>query len=234
MSGASGAGGPLDSADAGGSLDSADAAALQECLASGGVAVFPADTVYGLACDPRSRSAFARMYEMKGRPAAKPAAVMWLSLRAAADDLARLPQRTRQAAQALLPGPVTLLLPNPQRRYPLACEPDGDGSGPPAPLGLRVPAWPPRLAALELVEAPALQSSANLSGQAPARRLSDVPRQIRDAADLVIDGGDLPGLASTVIDLQHFEADGRLAIVREGALSEAQVRAALTAVTSRC
>jgi L-threonylcarbamoyladenylate synthase len=229
VSGASGAGRPSDNADAGGPLDAADAAALQECLASGGVAVFPADTVYGLACDPRSRSAFERMYEMKGRPAAKPAAVMWFSLSAAADELARLSPRTREAAQRLLPGPVTLLLANPQRRFPLACEPDGDGSGPPAPLGLRVPAWPPRLAALELVQAPALQSSANLSGQAPARRLSDVPRQIRDAADLVIDGGDLPGLASTVIDLQRFELDGRLAIVREGALSEAQVHAALTA-----
>lgn len=212
----------------------ADAAALQKCLSSGGVAVFPADTVYGLACDPSSRTAFERLYEMKGRPAAKPAAVLYFSLRAAVGEIARLPQRTRQAAQALLPGPVTLLLPNPQRRFPLACEPEGAGSGAPAPLGLRVPAWPPQLQALALVDAPALQSSANLSGDPAPRRLGEVPRQIRDAADLVIDGGELPGLASTVIDLQLFEHGGAFTVVREGALSESEVRAALTGITSRC
>lgn len=215
-------------------LDSADAAALQECLLAGGVAVFPADTVYGIACDPASRVAFERIYEMKGRPPAKPAAVMCFSPRAAADELARLPQRTRQAAQALLPGPATLLLPNPQRRFPLACEPESTGGESPAPLGLRVPAWPPQLAALALVQAPALQSSANLSGDPPPRRLHDVPQSIRDACDLAIDGGELPGLASTVIDLQAFESDGTFAIVREGALSEQQVRAALTPIASHC
>lgn len=218
----------------GSGLDDADAAALQECLLAGGVAVFPADTVYGIACDPSSHAALARIYEMKGRPAAKPAAVMWFSPQAAADELTRLPQRTRQAAAALLPGPVTLLLPNPARRFPLACEPDGAGSVPPAPLGLRVPAWPPQLAALALVQAPVLQSSANLSGDPPPRWLHEVPQPIRDAADLVIDGGELPGLASSVIDLQAFESGGTFAIVREGAISEHQVRAALTGIAPHC
>lgn len=215
-------------------LGRADAAALQECLRGGGVAVFPADTVYGLACNPGSRAAFERLYEMKGRAPAKPAAVMYFSPRAAAGEIERLPQRTQQAAQALLPGPVTLLLPNPRDRFPLACEPEGAGPGVPAPLGLRVPAWPPRLQALSRVDAPALQSSANLSGDPAPQRLGDVPQQIRDAADLVIDGGELPGLASTVIDLQRFEDGGAFRIVREGALSESQVRAVLTGVTSRC
>lgn len=215
-------------------LDDADAAALQECLLADGVAVFPADTVYGIACDPTSRVALTRIYEMKGRPAAKPAAVMWFSLQAAADELARLPTHTRQVAAALLPGPVTLLLPNPGRRFPLACEPEGAGNIPTAPLGLRVPAWPPQLAALSLVQAPALQSSANLSGDPPPRRCHEVPQSIRDAADLVIDGGELPGLASTVIDLQDFQRSGACAIVREGAISEQQVRAALTSIAPRC
>jgi L-threonylcarbamoyladenylate synthase len=218
----------------GAALDRADAAALQDCLLAGGVAVFPADTVYGLACDPSSRAAFDRIYEMKGRPAAKPAAVMWFSAQAAAEELANLPRQTRRAAQALLPGPVTLLLANPQRRFPLACEPGGASSIPPALLGLRVPAWPPQLAALALVQVPALQSSANLSGESSPRRLSDVPQSIRAAADLIIDGGELPGIASTVIDLQDFEAGGAFAIVRGGAIGEQQVRTALTGIAPRC
>lgn len=215
-------------------LDGAGAAALQECLLAGGVAVFPADTVYGIACDPSNRAAFDRIYEMKGRPAAKPAAVMWFSPQAAAQELSQLPNRTRRAASALLPGPVTLLLANPRRRFPLACEPEGAGRLPPAPLGLRVPAWPPQLAALALVRVPALQSSANLSGDPPPRRCGEVPQSIRDAADLVIDGGELPGLASTVIDLQRVESGGAFAIVREGAIGEQQVRAALTGIAPRC
>jgi L-threonylcarbamoyladenylate synthase len=215
-------------------VDSGSAAALQGCLAGGGVAVFPADTVYGLACDPSSRAAFERIYEMKGRPAAKPAAVMWFSLDAAREEIDRLLSCTRQAARALLPGPVTLLLPNPQRRFPLACAPEGTGVEPPAPLGLRVPQWPAPLAALALVSAPALQSSANLSGDPPPRRLSDVPQQIRAAADLLIDGGELPGLASTVIDLTGFERERQWSIVRAGAMSEQAISGVLSPVRLRC
>jgi L-threonylcarbamoyladenylate synthase len=215
-------------------VQSSDAAALQDCLSEGGVAVFPADTVYGLACEPSCRLASQRIYEMKGRPAAKPAAVMWFSLGAAEAELARLPPRTRGAAQALLPGPVTLLLPNHERRFPLACEPDGVALDPPAPLGLRVPAWPAPLTPLGGVTTPALQSSANLSGDPPPRKLSEVPERIRVAADLLIDGGELPGLASTVIDLSNFELGGAWSVVREGAVSGQAIASAFGAVGFRC
>lgn len=237
----------------------ADARALQDCLAAGGVAVFPADTVYGLACDPCSREAVARLYELKGRPAAKPAAVMWFSLQPALRELGYLPRRLRSAVETLLPGPATLLLPNPRRLFPLACEPNGAaiGSstpsepqsssganrewsasppappspppvGAPAPLGVRVPAWPAHLAALGAVSASALQSSANLSGDPAPRRLQEVPESIMTGADLVIDGGELPGVASTVIDLGDYEARGSWSVVRQGALSEAMVAGLLS------
>lgn len=215
-------------------LASSDAKALQACLAAGGVAVFPADTVYGLACDPTSVSAFRRLYELKGRPAAKPAAVMWFSLQTAAAEIDRLPAVTARAAKALLPGPVTLLLPNPGRRFPLACEPERQLASPPAPLGLRVPAWPSPLAALSQVGLPALQSSANLSGDQAPCRLSEVPRSIRDGADLMIDGGELPGLASTVIDLRDFDVAGGWSIVREGACPKQEVSDRLASVSARC
>ena len=97
--------------------------------------------------------------------------------------------RTDALLARLLPGGVTLLLPNPQRRFPLACGPDPDT------LGLRVPFVAP-------VGRPVLQSSANLAGGADARRLEDVPASIVLGADLVIDGGELPGTPSTVVDLR--------------------------------
>jgi L-threonylcarbamoyladenylate synthase len=192
-----------------------DGLRLEECLAGDGVAVIPTDTVYGLACNPESALALRRVYELKGRPPAKPAAVMLFSLEAALELLAELSPRTRSAIGSLLPGPVTLLLPNPEQRFPLACDPLEAGS---ALLGLRVPAFAGPLAVLAGVEAPAAQSSANLSGGPDPRRLQDVPIELREGADLVLDGGELPGSASTVIDLAEYEQSGRWRVVREGPL----------------
>src|SRR5436309_264912 len=103
-------------------------------MAVGGVAVFPSDTVYGLACDPGNRVAVQRLYQLKRRPLAKPSAVMFFDLEVALDALPELGERTREAIAGLMPGGVTLLLPNPARRYPLACGDDPDT------LGIRVPA----------------------------------------------------------------------------------------------
>ncbi|HEY7077924.1 MAG TPA: L-threonylcarbamoyladenylate synthase [Solirubrobacteraceae bacterium] len=185
------------------------AAALERCIAAGGVAVFGADTVYGLACDPENPEAVARLYALKGRPADKPAAVMYFDRAPAVLALPELGPKTRALVERLLPGPVTALLPNPHRRFPLACGPD------PATLGLRVPDLP-ELAAMTR---PVLQSSANASGGADARRLADVPEPIRRGADLVLDAGELPGTPSTVIDLRAYEDGGEYSVVRAGALS---------------
>lgn len=196
-----------------------DAERFERCVASGGVAVFPADTVYGLACDPSSPAAVARLYELKGRPADKPAAVMFFSLAPALGALPELTPRLLGALQALLPGPVTLLLPNPLARYPLACGSD------PWTLGLRVPAPGP----LAAVAVPVLQSSANRSGGSDARALDELDRGVLDGADLVVDGGPLPGTPSTVVDLRAYERDGAWSVLREGAVGAAAVSALLAA-----
>ena len=201
-----------------------DAATFSRCITVGGVAVFPADTVYGLACEPDSKEAVERLYLLKRRRPDKPAAVMFFSLDLALAALPELGPRTAGALHALLPGAVTLLLPNPARRFPLACGPD------PHTLGLRVPAWPAPLAALGEVSWPVMQSSANAAGGPDARRLEDVPEAIRVRADLVLDGGELPGTPSTVVDLRAFESDGRWSIAREGAVPETEVDAALGSV----
>jgi tRNA threonylcarbamoyl adenosine modification protein (Sua5/YciO/YrdC/YwlC family) len=192
---------------------------FERCIGAGGVVVFPADTVYGIACDPDNRFAVERLYLLKRRERSKPSAVMFFDVDSALAALPELGERTREALGRLLPGGVTVLLPNPARRFSLACGDD------PLTLGLRVPVVP----LLHGVRVPVLQSSANRAGGEDPPRLGDVPELLRAAADLVLDGGDLPGTPSTVIDLRRFEEGGidAVSVIRYGAVSEESVAAAL-------
>jgi tRNA threonylcarbamoyl adenosine modification protein (Sua5/YciO/YrdC/YwlC family) len=194
-----------------------DSLAFERCVAVGGVALFPSDTVYGLACDVSERLPVERLYALKRRSLSKPSAVMFFDLSLALAALPDLGERTRNALTRLLPGPVTVLLPNPAGRFPLACGSD------PSTLGLRVP----QVERLAAVSWPVLQSSANLAGGPDPRRLSDVPEALRSGADLVLDGGELAGVASTVVDLRRFEDEGEWAVLRQGALSESALASAL-------
>jgi len=194
----------------------ADAETFARCIAVGGVAVFPADTVYGLACEPDTREAVERLYALKGRNPGKPSAIMFFDLELAFAALPELEPRTRALLSRLMPGGITALLPNPLRRYPLAC---GAGGGDVHTLGLRVPALGPDTEALAGMRWPVMQSSANVSGGYDAHRLDEVPEDIRRGADLVLDGGELVGTPSTVVDLRRFELDGIWAVLREGAVA---------------
>jgi L-threonylcarbamoyladenylate synthase len=199
-----------------------DVATFERCISVGGVALFPADTVYGLATEPDSREGVDRLYALKGRPPARPSAVMFFQLDLALDALPELGPGTRAALDRLLPGPVTVLLPNPAGRYPLACGPE------PGRIGVRVPALDsPALRPLAAARWPVLQSSANRSGGLDARRIADVDERIRRGVDLQLDGGDLPGTPSTVIDLTRWEDEGEYVIARQGALSAGDVAARL-------
>src|SRR5262245_31431330 len=92
--------------------------ALEQTIAAGGVVVFPADGLYGLACDPLDTAAIARIHKIKGRDDGKPSAVLYFSPLAMRELVEGLGPRTRQAVGALLPGPVTLVVANPTQRYP--------------------------------------------------------------------------------------------------------------------
>jgi L-threonylcarbamoyladenylate synthase len=72
-----------------------------------------------------------------------------------------------------------------------------------------------------------LQSSANRSGGPDVRRLADVEPSVRAGVDLQLDGGDLPGTASTVVDLTAYEDHGTFVVVREGAVAEQRITDAL-------
>lgn len=196
-----------------------DVETFERCISVGGVALFPADTVYAVGTEPDSREGVDRLYRLKGRRPDKPAAVMFFQLDSALAALGELGARTREAVERLLPGGFTLLLPNPGRRYPLACGPE------PERLGLRVPALEGELAPLAAMRWPVLQSSANRSGEPDARRIEDVDPSLRAGVDMVLEAGELPGTPSTVLDLTRYESDGSWQVVREGAVPlEAVVR----------
>jgi L-threonylcarbamoyladenylate synthase len=198
-----------------------EVATFERCISVGGVALFGADTVYGLATEPDSAEGVARLYALKGRPPDRPAAVMFFRLELALAALPELPAATRDALERLLPGGVTLLLPNPRRRFPLAC------ADTPEVLGVRVPSLAGALAPLAAVSWPVLQSSANRSGGPEARRIDEVDQTVRSGVDLILDAGELPGTASTVVDLTAFDRDGSFEIVRDGAVSRERVEAML-------
>jgi L-threonylcarbamoyladenylate synthase len=191
--------------------------ALEDCVRDGGTAVFPADGLYGLACDPTNPEAISRIHEIKAREKGKPSAVMYFSAEAIDDLLERLAPLTRAAIVALLPGPATLVVYNPGRVFPHAC---GDE---PEQLGVRWIEGP-----LAGVGVPIFQTSANQSGEPPPASIDQVDPGILDAVDLAIDGGTLSGVPSTVVDLTAIEAGGAWEVLREGGMPYEALERALT------
>jgi L-threonylcarbamoyladenylate synthase len=181
--------------------------ALTATIASGGVAVFPADGLYGLACDPLRADAIERLHRLKGRDDGKPSAVLFFSPLILRELISSLGDPTRDALAALLPGPVTVVAHNPEQRYPLACRRD------PERLGIRLIDGP-----LAGVPTPLFQTSANLSGEPAPARFEDIPPGILSGVDLAIDGGELTGAPSTVVDVTGLESGGPWTILREGGM----------------
>jgi L-threonylcarbamoyladenylate synthase len=190
--------------------------ALERRIAAGGVVAFPADGLYGLACDPLDVAPIERIHELKGRDDGKPSAVLYFSPLSMRELVAGRGPRTRGVMAALLPGPVTLVVANPEHRYPLACRED------PSRLGIRLIDGP-----LAGAMCPLFQTSANLSGEPPPAAFEEIPAAILDAVDLAIDGGTLTGLPSTVVDLAGIDSGEGWQVLREGALSSGDLTARL-------
>jgi L-threonylcarbamoyladenylate synthase len=190
----------------------ADVGAAAAAIAAGGLVVIPTDTVYGLACDSDREQAVRALSELKGRPAAQPIALVAASVDAL---LGRVPELRGHAALALLPGPYTLVLPNPERRYPwlTGARPDT--------IGVRVPDLAGAVAELLRALGAVAATSANRHGEPDPRRLDEVPQALLDAVAAAVDGGELPGIPSTVVDATGEEPR----VLREGAVPESETLA---------
>jgi L-threonylcarbamoyladenylate synthase len=181
--------------------------------------LLPTDTVYGLAAVADERGADA-VYRLKGRDARQPTAL----LAATVDDLLEcVPELPEPLLRALLPGPYTLVLPNPERRYPWLT-----GETPEA-IGVRVPELPADAHGIVTAVLAVLATSANDPGGPSPASLDAIPRRIRDGCGAELDAGPLPGTASTVVDLTGDEPR----VLREGAVPEGRVLALVRSVAWR-
>jgi L-threonylcarbamoyladenylate synthase len=183
-----------------------------DAIRAGKLVVFPADTVYGLGTTPYRPEPVERLARVKGRDVFQPTALMAESVEMLFECIPELRGRSGEIVRALLPGPYTLVLPNQGRRYRwmTGARPDT--------IGVRVPELSgPGVDLLARVGAVAA-TSANVHGGPDPRRLEDVPEEIRKACAAVVDGGELPGTASTVIDFSGAEP----VVLREGAASAAE------------
>jgi L-threonylcarbamoyladenylate synthase len=190
-------------------------------LRAGQVVLLPTDTVYGVAVDACREEPARRLYRLKERPETMPIALIAAELDAVLDAVPEARGRAAVAARALLPGPYTLVLPNPARRFRWLC-----GTNPEA-IGIRVPDLPDEARAVVERLGFVAATSANLhhhEGPDPAR-VEDVAREILDGCGAIVDAGELPGTPSTVLDLTGPEP----VVLREGAISAQDARDAATA-----
>jgi L-threonylcarbamoyladenylate synthase len=176
-------------------------------LRDGKLAVLPTDTVYGLVCTASSEQPAADLYRLKGRDTIQPTAILAASVDVLLECIPELAGRPAAIAYAVLPGPFTLVVPNPAGRFPWLC------AGRPDTIGVRVPALPGATAAIVARLGVIVATSANLAGGPDPCRLDEVPGDILAGVVAVLDGGELPGIPSTVIDVTGI----RPVVLREGA-----------------
>jgi L-threonylcarbamoyladenylate synthase len=190
-----------------------------DAIRAGKPVVLPTDTVYGLCATPYRAETVLRMYKLKGREETQPTALLAADLEVLFECVPELHGRAGPLARALLSGPLTLVLPNPARRFRWLT-----GTSP-EKIGVRVPELAGEARAILDRVGVVAATSANLPGKADPRRLDEVPDEIRSECGVLVDGGELAGTPSTVIDLTGPEA----VVLREGAVpaQEALERLAL-------
>jgi L-threonylcarbamoyladenylate synthase len=177
-------------------------------LREGKPVILPTDTVYGLCVRADSAEAVRGAYRLKGREERQPSALVAASVEQLLECVPELRGRIATVMAALLPGPFTLVVPNPGGRFPWLA-----GANPQA-LGVRVPELPSPSDSVLAQAGAVMATSANLTGGRDPARLEEVHEQILAACAAAIDGGRLPGTPSTVVDLTGDKPN----VLREGAV----------------
>ncbi len=188
-----------------------------EILRSGGLVVFPTETVYGLGADAESPAAVARIFAAKGRPADHPL-IVHMARHDHLNQWSRdIPPAAFVLARRYWPGPLTLILHR-------ACRvPDGVTGGQDT-VGLRVPDHPLALMLLEAFGGGIAAPSANRFGQVSPTTVAHVREELGDAMDFILDGGPCRvGIESTILDLSGHQPR----LLRPGAITLAEIEAVL-------
>ena len=186
-------------------------------IRAGKPVVLPTDTVYGLCASAYRSEPVRRLYRLKGRPETMPIGIVCADLETLFDCVPELRGRSGVIASALLPGPFTLVLSNPARRFRWLT------GHAPETIGVRVPELHGDAAEVLRRAGALAATSANLHGAPDPKTLAEVPEEVRSACGAVVDGGALPGTPSTVLDCTGPEAR----VVREGAVPAAEALAML-------
>ncbi len=190
--------------------------ACAEVLRRGGIVAYPTETYYGLGALAGDAAAVERLARAKGRPDGKPLPVVAADRRQV-DEIAEVGPVAARLATVFWPGPLTLVLPaRPGLAAPIAA---GTGT-----VGVRVPGSEIARALADLAGGALVSTSANLSGEPPPARASDLSPGVRARLDAVLDAGPTPGgLASTIVAVEG----GAVRLVRDGAVPFGTVTAAL-------
>ena len=199
-----------------------DADHAVSALRAGKPVVLPTDTVYGLCASPYGEAPVRRAYELKGRDPSQPSAILAADVDMLFECVPELRSRVGPILRALLPGPLTLVVPNPAHRYRWLT-----GSNPDV-IGVRVAQLPPAAVSILARVGAVMATSANLPGGPDPARLEDVPGKILEGCGAAIDAGELPGVPSTVIDLTGDEPR----MLREGAVSAAEALERVTGLVA--
>jgi L-threonylcarbamoyladenylate synthase len=192
--------------------------ALQEAakwIRTGGVVALPTDTLYGLAADPFSAGAVARVFAAKGRTSDRALPLIAADAEQIAARLGPLPPEGERLAGKFWPGPLTLLVAAPLSLAPGVTA--GTGR-----VGVRVPAHDIARAVCRAADRPLTATSANRSGEPPTSDPDDVERMLGDHLDLLIDAGPTPGGSpSTIVDVTGPVPQ----LVRAGAVPWTEIQA---------
>jgi L-threonylcarbamoyladenylate synthase len=191
-------------------------------IRAGKPVILPTDTVYGLCCDGYREAPARRLAALKRRPEGMPIAVLAADLDAILDAVPELRGRAAVHARRLLPGPYTLVLPNPARRFRWLT-----GSNPHT-IGIRVPDLPEETRGIVDAVGVVAATSANVHGGDDPARVEEIPDEIRSGVGAVVDVGELPGMPSTVVDLTGPQPR----VLREGAVAAAEALETIARVAS--
>jgi L-threonylcarbamoyladenylate synthase len=194
-----------------------------DAVKAGEPVLLPTDTVYGLATSADREDYATRVYRLKGRDVIQPTALLASSIEQLFECVPELRGRSDVIVRTLLPGPYTLILPNPARRFRWLTGVRTDA------IGVRVPELPEPARRVVDAAGCVMATSANDPGGPNPASLADVPQRIRDAVAAELDLGPLPGTPSTVIDFTRDEPF----VIRDGAAPAAdaiaRVQSALVA-----